>query len=198
MPRPTVRLARAALCVAFLLALLPACNVVSEAPSSVVGDDVADRPNDSDLTSVGPDGQMRIYYQFVDARHQVRFVERLEDVPEQWRERVGFVELAGPPPMTPADARRATAASGGPSGGVPPSSIILYSADWCGYCRQAKRDLNQRGIPYALRDVDVPAAKAELLAKTGGKGIPALDVDGRMLRGYSSASYADFLRSVGL
>jgi len=168
-------------------------------PAAAPPDAPAGPPPDSGLASVGPEGQTRIYYQFVDAAGGVRFVERLEDVPEAWRDRVGFVELASPPPLTPAEARRASrpdpgrlaAASTGPT-------PLLYYADWCGYCRRAKQHLNDRGVAYALRDVDVPAAKSELKAKTGSGGSPVLDVDGRILRGYSSGSYDAFLDSEGL
>jgi glutaredoxin len=182
------------------------CDATSSVSPTTAGETTgasgtqAERPADSDVASVGPEGETRIYYQFIDEQQQVRFVERLEDVPATWRDRVGFVELASPPPLTPADARWASRPDPGTlvQRGGAPRAVVLYYADWCGYCRQAKRHLNERGVAYDLRDVDVPAAKAELVARTGGKGIPVLDVDGRILRGYSRASYEDFLGSTGL
>jgi glutaredoxin len=50
-------------------------------------------------------GAQRLYYQFVDDRGAVRFVERLGDVPEAWRDRVGFVKLDSPPPLSPRQAQ---------------------------------------------------------------------------------------------
>jgi glutaredoxin len=174
------------------------CNLVSSG-SGDADDSYADAPTDSDLTSIGPEGETRIFYQFVDEKRRVQFVERLEDVPARWRDRVGFVELSEPPPLTPAEARRGSRADTTVAkAGGPGPSVILYSADWCGYCRQAKRHLEDRRVPYELRDVDVPAAKEELLARTGGKGIPVLDLVGRILRGYSPGSYDDLLDSAGL
>jgi glutaredoxin len=202
--RPT---ARGAFTGAILLGILllgglgpVGCGATPEAPGAdpATTRAPAERPADSDLTSVGPEGQTRIYYQFTDDQHRVRFVERMEDVPPAWRDRVGFVELVSPPPLTPADARRAARADPGAVATAGGRSVLLYYADWCGYCRRAKQHLNDRGVAYELRDVDVPAAKAELVARTGGKGVPVLDVDGRILRGYSSGSYDDFLRSTGL
>ena len=39
-------------------------------------------------TSLGPEHvSKRLFYQFVDGKGRVRFVERLADVPEQWRAR---------------------------------------------------------------------------------------------------------------
>lgn len=142
---------------------------------------------------------VRLYYQFVDARGQVRFVERLDDVPEAWRERVGFVKMATPPPITPADASRARAAQVERSGGARVAAraqaqparpaIVLYSATWCGACRKAKRHLDQQGIDYELRDVDNPHHAAELLRKTGQRAIPVLDVGGRILTGFNAQRY---------
>jgi thiol-disulfide isomerase/thioredoxin len=103
------------------------------------------RPDGSDFESLGPDEGTRIYYQFIDERNRVRFVERLEDVPERWRVNAGFVEMSSPPPLTPADAR-ATVARRMEStrkqrdAGTP--RVLLYYADWCGYCRKAKAHLD--------------------------------------------------------
>ncbi len=150
----------------------------------------AERPPDSDLTSLESEDETRIYYQYIDARGRVAFVERLDDVPESWRDRVGFVEMDSPPPLSPGDARRSREARYGAAAATVASSgapeVILYFAEWCGYCHKAKRHLDRRGIAYQLRDVDVPAAKQELLAKTGQRSIPVIEVDGRIMKGYSA------------
>ena len=144
--------------------------------------------------SLGPESAKRIFYQFIDDRGSVHFVERLDQVPAAWRERVGYVEMDGPPPASPDDARRArelrsartagsvVAAASSRSARGP--SVTLYWAEWCGYCSKARADLNRRGVPYDLRDIDNPAALAELVEKTGQRGIPVLDVDGKILIGY--------------
>ena len=105
---------------------------------------------------------VRLYYQFVDEKRQVRFVERLEDVPPELRATVGFVKMAVPPPLSPGDAARARRSrSGGGSTRVASATggdaaVVLYSADWCGACRKAKRYLTKRGIDFEERDIDEP------------------------------------------
>lgn len=47
----------------------------------------------------------RVYYQYTDESGAVRFVQSLLEVPEAWRDRAGRVELAAPPPTSPAEAR---------------------------------------------------------------------------------------------
>ena len=60
----------------------------------------------ADMESIGPEAAKRIYYQFIDDRGGVQFVERLSDVPSAWREQVGYVEMSQPPPLTPQEARK--------------------------------------------------------------------------------------------
>ena len=138
---------------------------------------------------------MRLYYQFVDESRQVRFVERFEDVPETQRATVGFVKLDVPPPLSPraaAAVRRAQytgSAKAGEGAKGATQKIVLYSADWCGFCRKAKRYLARRGVDHEVRDVDDPRYAEELKRKTGSRSIPVIDVDGRVLTGFSASSY---------
>jgi glutaredoxin len=140
---------------------------------------------------------LRLYYQFVDERRQVRFVESLDDVPAALRAGVGFVKMSTPPPLSPGDARRARAAelarSGGPATGSGGARVVLYSADWCGACRKAKRHLDARGVDYEERNVDEPRYAEELFRKTGERGIPVIEVDGRVLSGFSARAYDELI-----
>ncbi len=149
-------------------------------------------PPGSDLISLEEGKATRIYYQFVDERGRVRFVESLERVPEKWRDRVGFVESATPPPMSPTDmaraiepdARRLVArleASRKASG----PKVIIYSANWCGACRRAKAYMDRKGVRYEERNVDQPRFKEELVRKSGGRSIPVIEVNGRILKGFN-------------
>lgn len=153
--------------------------------------------------SLGPDAAKRLYYQFIDGKNRVRFVERLVDVPARWRSRVGFVEMDSPPPLSPAmaeetrDRRYAVVADKyrklAPA--KMPGRIVLYSADWCGWCKKAKQHLDRKGINYEIRDIDHPDNLAELVAKTGQNGIPVLDVGGRVVKGFSPERYDELIAS---
>ena len=138
--------------------------------------------------SLGPDSATRVYYQFVDDRGQVRFVDRLGDIPDAWRDRVGFVELEFPPPLSPMDAQqiRANRPAGmqvaSRSGAS--STVVFYTAEWCPWCQKAKTHMDREGISYESRDIDNPAILAELIEKTGQQGVPVFDVGGRILTGF--------------
>ncbi len=165
---------------------------------------------DPEMQSIGPKESQRIYYQFVDDRGRVQFVERLRDVPEAWRDRVGFVEMSQPPPLSPIEARRSWNLSAGRTAEILSASasptlrpgrgqntnVLLYSAQWCGYCTKARAHLDRSGVDYELLDVDIEAVARELREKTGRGGIPVLDFSGEILRGYSADRYNEAVRSI--
>jgi hypothetical protein len=60
----------------------------------------------------------------------------------------------------------------------------------------AKRHLDEGGYSYDERNVDRPSVSKELREKTGRGGIPVLDAEGEVLRGYSKEQYDRFLRGI--
>ncbi len=209
-----------AVALAMMIAVVSGCDQIDAEPVANLAElvETADEPPatvDPDVESVGPDGAMRIYYQFVDSSGRVQFVERITDVPEAWRDQVGFVEMNQPPPLTPQAARRSwqvsstrtaqilaeNSAANSTHGASAPrkqqrEEVILYYATWCGYCKQAKAHLDREGVEYDLRNVDNGAIKSELKEKTGRTGIPVLDFSGEILRGYSKGQYEKVIRTL--
>ncbi|WP_371397475.1 glutaredoxin 3 [Fretibacter rubidus] len=50
------------------------------------------------------------------------------------------------------------------------NTIILYSKDYCPYCKRAKALLTAKGVTYTDFDiVDNPALTAEMIARSGGR-----------------------------
>ncbi|MBX3199175.1 MAG: glutaredoxin family protein [Labilithrix sp.] len=67
-------------------------------------------------------------------------------------------------------------------------SVVIYTADYCGWCRKTKAWLDQRGIPYTERRVDVDrSAQREMKSKFRGGGIPAIDIEGELRQGFDPA-----------
>lgn len=67
------------------------------------------------------------------------------------------------------------------------SSVIIYGAEWCGFCHQAKAYFEQKNIPYTYHDIEKEeSAHNELNEKMGGaiSGVPVLDVNGTIIVGY--------------
>jgi glutaredoxin len=71
------------------------------------------------------------------------------------------------------------------------SDVVLFTASWCPYCRQARAYLVRSRIKYEDVDIETPAGKARFAA-VGGGGVPLLVYKGEQLRGYSELAYDFF------
>jgi len=75
------------------------------------------------------------------------------------------------------------------------SRPILFSAEWCGYCRQAKRYLNEKKIAYTEYDIDTPDGMRAMVESGGGRGVPVLLWQGQKISGFSPAAYDAVFRA---
>lgn len=63
--------------------------------------------------------------------------------------------------------------------------LLVYSADWCRDCREAKRFLSQHSISYTEVNIETTPGAAELLiANTGKRAIPQFVLDGKWIQPY--------------
>ncbi|HEX3436196.1 MAG TPA: glutaredoxin family protein [Pseudacidobacterium sp.] len=63
--------------------------------------------------------------------------------------------------------------------------ILLYSAEWCRDCREAKRFLIQHGIRFTEIDIEnTPEAAEEVIRNVGKRAIPQLVIDGKWVQPY--------------
>ncbi|MBV4487432.1 glutaredoxin family protein [Pseudomonas sp. SWRI153] len=64
------------------------------------------------------------------------------------------------------------------------ANVVLYATDWCGYCKQTKRFLDSKGIPFKEFDIEKDAEARKAYEALGGRGIPLIDVNGTLIRGF--------------
>ena len=64
----------------------------------------------------------------------------------------------------------------------------MYVTDWCPVCRKARAFLNSLRVNLIEYDVEKNEARnKERLRKSGGrKGVPLIDIEGVILRGFDS------------
>jgi mycoredoxin len=64
-----------------------------------------------------------------------------------------------------------------------PPTVTLYSAPWCGYCRIAKRFLDENGVAYTEINIDEDQEAALRVEQwnLGNRTIPTLDINGTIL-----------------
>lgn len=63
--------------------------------------------------------------------------------------------------------------------------VVLYSTEWCGYCKQTRRFMDSKGIPYREFDIEKDAQARKAYEALGGGGIPFVDVNGTLIRDYN-------------
>jgi glutaredoxin 3 len=65
------------------------------------------------------------------------------------------------------------------------SKIIIYGAEWCAFCHAAKRYLDDLGVKYDYKDVELSNDDAKAaIQKSGQMGIPVIDMDGEIVVGF--------------
>jgi mycoredoxin len=64
-------------------------------------------------------------------------------------------------------------------------NVVVYSAQWCPDCREAKRFLTKHNIAFTDIDVEsTPGAADEIVRRTGKRAIPQFVVDGEWVQPY--------------
>ncbi len=112
------------------------------------------------------------------------------------------------PAKTTASAARAAAPAGGASplaAGLPTElrsvvqryPVTLYTTTDCPPCDNARRLLQQRGIPYAERRVVNEDDALALERLLGARTLPALSIGSQPLRGFAEADWSNFLDAAG-
>lgn len=67
----------------------------------------------------------------------------------------------------------------------PKTTVTIYSAPWCVYCRMAKEYLVSKGV--AFKDVDIErdqTAAMYIMSKTQGTGVPVIEIGDSFILGF--------------
>lgn len=72
-------------------------------------------------------------------------------------------------------------------------TITMYSAAWCGSCRDAARYLTCAGLPFVQREIDKDPAAERDFAKLKGDSMPLMFVDGLRMDGYQEKTMIEML-----
>ena len=64
------------------------------------------------------------------------------------------------------------------------AKVVMYGADWCGYCARARALLEAKGVAYEEIDTDlVPGARQEAQARSGQSTIPQIFIGDQSIGG---------------
>jgi glutaredoxin len=69
-------------------------------------------------------------------------------------------------------------------------NVIMYMTSWCPYCVKAREYIRSLDVNLMEYDVEKDKSKREeMLRKSGGsKGVPLVDVEGIIIKGYSPSA----------
>ncbi len=73
--------------------------------------------------------------------------------------------------------------------------VIVYSTEFCPWCRRTKEFFKEHGIKYKDIDVGKDAKKAEeMIKKSGQQGVPVIDIEGKIVVGFDEARLREILK----
>jgi len=72
--------------------------------------------------------------------------------------------------------------------------VYVYSADWCGTCRQLRAYLDRTHIRYTLLDATTPRVQADMLARFGDTAVPRTLIGRTVVSGYDPARISQLCR----
>lgn len=171
-------------------------------------------------------------FSYVDAAGSVKSADHLQDIPEDRRKNLMVVDLSKTPEerqadkyvffvdatvKTPDGKLQAVAVSRyqvGPSvagnaaeafqADAQSQDVVVYTAEWCGFCKKTKAFLKQKGVPYRERDVEKDSgADRELQAKAKKagvrvSGVPVTDFKGELVMGFDQARLEQLIAQTGV
>jgi len=71
----------------------------------------------------------------------------------------------------------------------PKDKVVMYSAEWCGVCKKAKKYFRANNIPFKDYDIDKSSKGKKDYKKLGAKGVPVILVGKKRLNGFSAATF---------
>ena len=77
------------------------------------------------------------------------------------------------------------AAAGGHHAAEGTCSIKVYGADWCGWTRKQKKELEENGVPHEYHD----CSKEGENCPSGIQGFPTIEVNGKRTAGYKKPEH---------
>ncbi len=67
--------------------------------------------------------------------------------------------------------------------------VVLYSTDWCGYCKKAKKYFARKGISFTEYDIEKNAKARRQYKKMGAKGVPVILVGNKRMNGFNEKAF---------
>lgn len=124
----------------------------------------------------------------------------------QWRDENGNVHFGDKPPASvettqivvkpnvyasPTIERNTTSLDSSQEAETPAGriNVIMYSAEWCGYCKKARKYFTANSVPFDEYDVEKSSKGKRDYKKLKAKGVPVILVGKKRMNGFSAVSF---------
>lgn len=64
--------------------------------------------------------------------------------------------------------------------------VVLYSTDWCGYCKEARLYFKAKQVAFIEKDIEKETLAAQEYRRYGGNGVPFIRINNRNMQGFSA------------
>lgn len=73
--------------------------------------------------------------------------------------------------------------------------VVLYATEWCGYCQKTREFFKQNNISYVEYDIEKSERRRREHKRLGGKGVPLVKINDKVIHGYNPTLMLRYLRS---
>jgi len=126
---------------------------------------------------------------YVDGNGTTKFVDRIEAIPDEYRDQVENIREFISPNTT-----GESASNDSQKQAQIVKDVEIFVTEWCPYCRKLEAFLKKNRIKYTKYDVEKSALGKQKFAKIGGSGIPVTKVGDRIIRGYDPERILQLIR----
>jgi len=67
--------------------------------------------------------------------------------------------------------------------------VVMYSTDWCGYCKKARNYFKKNHIAFTDYDIEKDSEAHKRYKKLGATGVPVILVGNKRMNGFSENSF---------
>lgn len=65
-------------------------------------------------------------------------------------------------------------------------NVVMYSTEWCGVCKKAKRYFRKNNIKFVEHDIEKSFQAKLRFKKLGGSGVPLIQVGTKTMKGFDA------------
>ncbi|BFM18675.1 glutaredoxin domain-containing protein [Maricurvus nonylphenolicus] len=70
--------------------------------------------------------------------------------------------------------------------------VVMYSTEWCGYCKKARNYFQKNNIPFKEYDIEKSSKAKKEYDSLGGRGVPLIKYGKKLMNGFSIEGFEKF------